>query len=899
MKNVKECQWWRKAVCAFIFIFCLLLGFSPETWAGGLTYWAADGVPIVTATGDQGGPLMTSDGGSGAIMVWSDQRGGSYAVFAQRIDFAGNPLWTPNGVAIYTGATVGSASPRLALDGTGGAIIFWADTRGGNSLYAQRVNGNGQLLWNPTGVLITNSLYVTNDSGQYRIIADGSGGAIICWQDGRSFATSERNIYAQRIDANGNLLWAATGVAIVTANGRQASPRMDDDGAGGAIIAWQDYRNGSTSPKAFVQRINNIGAVQWAANGINLTPSSQADGLPFPMSDNKGGAYIAWRDLRGSVYKFYVQRVNSSGTPLWTSGGVPISGAVGSESGYGGTIDIFGEPYVVWRDVTLTGSSYSTIGLFAQKIDAAGTCRWGATGIQVSTAPIKFSSSSYNVTLGENSAGGIIVTWDDFRNGNWDIYAQEVDAAGNMLWSANGMALSTAPGDQQSPSIRAFSYCIIVGWRDSRNSGSSGYDIYAQRVASGERYFSHFDTTEGAWWTGIALANPNSASANVTLTAYNQSGATIGSSPITLPANGQTVFQAKDPPLSVSGTGWIQIVPDKQLVGLEIFGNIASESLAGLSTSRKPSGNFGFSHFDTTADWWTGIALANPHSTQANVTLTAYNNQSGNPIGSSAITLPASGQKVFLVKDQLGVSGTGWIRVESDQPIVGLEIFGNIHTGQITGVQASTYPSTILYVSHFDTTAAWWTGIALANPNDTSANVTLTAYNQSGTTIKSSPITLPANGQTVFQVKDPPLSVSGTTGWIRVESDQPLVGLEILGSVTSGGLAGLVAATVVRNNLAFSHFDTTAAWWTEIALANPNDTSANVTLTAYNQSGTTIGSSPITLPANGQKFFQVKDQLSVSGTGWINAISDQPIVGLEIFGNIANGQITGMGGAFP
>jgi hypothetical protein len=895
MEKVKECRWWRKAVLAFIFI--LLLGFCPETWAGGLTYWAANGVPIVTATGDQGEQLMTSDGGSGAILVWLDQRGGSYAVYAQRIDSKGNPLWTTNGVAIYTGTTVGSASPRLTIDGTGGAIIFWADTRSNNSIYAQRVNGSGQLLWNPTGVLITNSLYVATDSGQYRVITDGSGGAIVCWQDGRSFATSERNIYAQRVDADGNVQWTANGVAIVTAPGRQQNPRMDDDGAGGAIIAWQDYRGGSTSPKAYVQRINESGTVQWAANGISLTPSSLANGPAFPLSDNKGGAYIAWRDYRGGAYTFYAQRVNSSGTPLWAGGGVPISGAVGSASTYGGAIDVFGEPYVVWRDITYTAPSYSTTGLFAQKIDAAGTILWGATGIQVSTAPVKPSSSSYNVSVGENSAGGIIVTWDDFRNGNWDIYAQEVDAAGNMLWNANGMALSTAPYDQQSPSIRTFNNGIIVAWRDSRNSGSNGYDIYAQRAAGGERYLSHFDSTEGSWWTGIALANPNSSSATVALTAYNQSGAPTGNSSITLPANGQKVFQVKDQ-LSLSGTGWIQIIPNKQLVGLEIFGNIASGSLAGLSPSRKPSSNFGFSHFDTTSDWWTGIALANPHNSSAKVTLTAYN-QSGTSIGSSTMTLPANGQTVFQVKDQLGASGTGWIGVESDQPIVGLEIFGNIATGQITGVPASTYPSATLYVSHFDTTAEWWTGIALANPNSSQATVTLTAYNQSGTEIGSSTITLPAHGQTVFQVKDPPLSVSGTTGWIRMEADQFIVGLEILGSVTSGGLAGLVAPNAGRNNLAFSHFDTTADWWTEIALANPNDSSASITLTAYDQSGTVIGTSTITLPANGQKFFQVKDQLGVTGTGWVNAISDQPIVGLELFGNVATGQITGILGVLP
>ena len=896
MEKVKECQWQRKAVFTFIFLFYLLLGFSQETWATGLPYWAADGVPIVTASGDQGAPIMTTDGGSGAIMVWSDQRGSSYSIYAQRVDANGNPLWTPNGVAIYTGTTVGSAWPRLTSDGTGGAIIFWADTRGGKSLYAQRVNGSGQLLWSPNGVLITSNLYVTDDSGQYRMVSDGSGGVIICWQDGRSFATNERNIYAQRIDTNGNLQWTATGVAIVTATGRQANPRMDDDGAGGAIISWLDYRNGSTSPKAFVQRINNNGVVQWAVNGINLTPASLANGTAFPMSDNKGGAYIAWRDLRGGVYRFYTQRVNGNGTPLWAAGGVPISGPVGSASAYTGFIDVFGEPYVVWREVTVTGSSYSTTGLFAQKISDTGTCRWGATGVKVSTAPIKFSSSTYNVAAGENNGGGIIVAWDDYRNSKWDIYAQEVDAAGNMLWSADGMALSTAPGDQQYPNMRHFNNCAIVGWSDSRNSASSGDDIYAQRVASGERYLAHFDSTAGAWWTGVGLANPNGSLANVALTAYDPSGAAIGNSNIPLVANGQTSFMVGDQ-LGVSGKGWIKIVPDKQLTGIEIFGDIASGSLAGLNASRKASSKFSFSHFDTTGNWWTGIGLANPQSTAVNVTLTAYS-PSGAPIGNSTISLPANGQTSFMVKDQLGVSGKGWISVESSQPIVGLELFGDNNTGQFTGVPPSTYLFTTLTIPHFDTTAAWWTGIALANPNGTPANVTVTAYNQSGAPIGTSTISLAANGQTSFDVKTQ-LGVS-STGWISVISDQLIVGLEILGSMTtSGALAGGMAHNSLRHTLVFSHFDTTAAWWTQIAIANPNGTPATVTLTAYNRSGAIIGTGTIPLAANGQTSFDVKNQLGVSSTGWISASSDQPIVGSELYGNVTTGQIAGVGGVLP
>jgi hypothetical protein len=132
-----------------------------------------------------------------------------------------------------------------------------------------------------------------------------------------------------------------------------------------------------------------------------------------------------------------------------------------------------------------------------------------------------------------------------------------------------------------------------------------------------------------------------------------------------------------------------------------------------------------------------------------------------------------------------------------------------------------------------------------------------------------------------------------------VNSDQFIVGLEIFGSVTSGGLAGLGAAVALRDNLAFSHFDSTAVWWTGIALANPNSSSAIVTLTGFNQSGAQIGSSTISLPANGQKAFQVGSQLGVSVTGWILISSSRPIVGLEIFGNVSTGQITGIGGVSP
>jgi len=62
-------------------------------------------------------------------------------VFAQRIDGDGNLLWNPGGILAasglrYTGAPIPSVS-----DGTGGLITAWGQSGGGDfNLYAQRVD---------------------------------------------------------------------------------------------------------------------------------------------------------------------------------------------------------------------------------------------------------------------------------------------------------------------------------------------------------------------------------------------------------------------------------------------------------------------------------------------------------------------------------------------------------------------------------------------------------------------------------------------------------------------------------------------------------------------------------------------------------------------------------------
>ena len=71
------------------------------------------------------------------------------------------------------------------------------------------------------------------------LVADGSGGAVVAWQDGRPGAVWD--IYAQRLSALGAQRWAPSGNPVCTAAGDQKNISMVADGAGGAIVTWEDH----------------------------------------------------------------------------------------------------------------------------------------------------------------------------------------------------------------------------------------------------------------------------------------------------------------------------------------------------------------------------------------------------------------------------------------------------------------------------------------------------------------------------------------------------------------------------------------------------------------------------------------------------------------------------------
>ena len=435
--------------------------------------WATDPTinnPICVAANDQDDPAITTDGEGGAIIAWVDNRGNNSDIYAQRIDKTGNIKWTLDGIAVCN-ANFSQIEPDLVSDGYGGAIIFWKDFRTGidYDLYAQRIDSTGNIKWQTNGVQICTATGYQED---FNVASDGTNGAIIVWEDAR--VQGNFNIYAQRISNDGNVVWQQNGISVCSANNDQYRPTIIADLSAGCIITWEDNRGGVYSD-IYAQKLNANGEPQWTVDGIPICSATDSQGKPKLTTDGAGGAVIVWRDHRTGFYDLYIQLVNSLGVTQWQSNGVRLlQGQSYPPDRVQIVSDNTGGAIVCW-DEDRTEMNYD---IFAQRVDNSGTLLWIQSGLGVCQAQMGQTAPA----MIEDGDGGAIITWYDYRNvSNWDIYAQRVNAGGEFLWQIDGVQVSGAIHDQINPVIASDTdNGSIIAWDDYRNITDE--NIYAQRI---------------------------------------------------------------------------------------------------------------------------------------------------------------------------------------------------------------------------------------------------------------------------------------------------------------------------------------------------------------------------------------------------------------------------------
>ncbi|MGD9402815.1 MAG: hypothetical protein PVF95_11165 [bacterium] len=452
----------------FALLVCLALAAIMVPRGGVLADWQQNGIPIAAATGEQYSARAAADGTGGIIFVWNDGRAGDLDIRAQRVDVWGDAVWGAEGVPVCS-ETGDQRNPQILPDGFGGALIAWYDRRTGSNydVYAQRIDATGTSLWAPDGVPVCQQPY---DQDQVKIAPDGSGGMIIVWRDDR--AGLYPDIYAQRVDASGTALWDPNGAPACTATYDQEYPEITSDGAGGAIMVWVDTR--SPGARIYGQRLDAAGGERWPTNGVPICTYACNQFVPRIVADGAGGAVVAWEDERPiSTTDIYAQRVDSLGALVWDPDGRRVCTAAEGQYTPAMTSDGAGGAIIAWMDYRPV--SYANI--YAQRMSAGGSSMWAVNGVAV--GPVAYIQGNTQV-VGDGD-GGVFVVWEDDRSGVDNIYAQRLNAAGTALWAAEGISLASMPGAQISAWLVADDAGGAVAcWMDDRVV--TDYDVYAQRV---------------------------------------------------------------------------------------------------------------------------------------------------------------------------------------------------------------------------------------------------------------------------------------------------------------------------------------------------------------------------------------------------------------------------------
>ena len=430
------------------------------------------GQTLVSAGGYETSHAATSDGdgGGGVIVAWEDSRYGERNIYAQRLSPTGVRIWADTGVVICR-ATGHQIVPGIALDGSGGAIILWRDYRNGNAdVYAQRVNGAGVTQWTADGVAVCTD---PTASGSAVIAPDAASGALIAWVDVR---TGSVDIFAQHLDASGSPLWTSDGIGICTESGTQVNVQIVPDDAGGAVLVWAD---GRSEYDIFAQRVDGTGSPLWTPGGVpmGLTPLYN-DYLVSEAPDGAGGAFVSWYGSRccPDTMRVFVQHVDGAGAVQWGAGGVaaaplPDSPHIVSDTA-GGAI-------VFWHNLD---RAFTLATSDAQRIDAAGTALWDPVVVLSSVG-----SDQTTPAVIPDGAGGALAVWEDSRNlaTALDLYAQRVHADGSLAWGDGGVPVCTAANYQRNPVMVADGAGgSIAVWEDFRDGGTPPPDstFYAQRL---------------------------------------------------------------------------------------------------------------------------------------------------------------------------------------------------------------------------------------------------------------------------------------------------------------------------------------------------------------------------------------------------------------------------------
>ncbi len=320
--------------------------------------WPPSGVPVSLAPGYQYGQAILGDGAGGAFVAWDDGPSVTVRILHLTSTGGIADSWPPEGRPIFDAASAQGGPVLIADGQGGILAVCSDTrpvTELGASLWAIRLNADGSVAngWPSSGIPV---LPMGSAVEFRRIVSDGEGGAFVAWNDNRVGIPTTNpfyfDIYAQHILASGEIdpRWPIDGLPVCTAPSGQYVFDMTTDGQGGVFLVWEDFRNGYWQP--FAQRIRPDGSVApgWIPDGILISTQFATQINPIIAADGAGGFYAFWEEFPFGDYEIHGQHITADAqvAPGWAAGGLPIAVGDGQNTSPSVVSDDRGGAILAW-----------------------------------------------------------------------------------------------------------------------------------------------------------------------------------------------------------------------------------------------------------------------------------------------------------------------------------------------------------------------------------------------------------------------------------------------------------------------------------------------------------------------------------------------------------------------
>jgi hypothetical protein len=223
---------------------------------------------------------------------------------------------------------MGNWSQGIIADDSGGSFSAWTQFSGNvQNAVSQHIMAEGAIAW-------TGGVDLSTNSSNFHMspmlsVAEETQELMAVWREANG-SQSERGISAQRLDSSGNQLWGSNGVTVVALNSNYDYLDLSVAGFGEELISAYIQQSANMDGDIYANRLDAEGNSVWTDQTVTVTNSGTAKS---DMMAGKGAncLFIAWTE-NGSVYAHCLREDGTLGAPdVSSSGCIADDGTEGVE----------------------------------------------------------------------------------------------------------------------------------------------------------------------------------------------------------------------------------------------------------------------------------------------------------------------------------------------------------------------------------------------------------------------------------------------------------------------------------------------------------------------------------------------------------------------------------------